>query len=72
LAKNYGQIVANRVRASALQLGHAFAIAGLALLFDAPLPFGSPDHRGRMPYWSLPAAALAHRAYLGWFLEDQK
>jgi hypothetical protein len=71
LAKNCGQIVANRVRASASQLGHAFAIAGSALLFDALLPFGSPDHRGRAPYWSLPTAALARRD-LGWFLEGQK
>jgi hypothetical protein len=72
LARNCGQIGANRVRASALQLGHAFAIAGLALLFDALLPFGLSDHRGQMPYWSVPAAALVHRAYLAWLLEYQK
>jgi hypothetical protein len=48
-AKNCGHIVANRVRANVLQLGRVFAIAGLALLFDALLPFGSPDHRCRMP-----------------------
>jgi hypothetical protein len=42
-AKNCGQIVANRVRASVLQPGHAYAIAGFALLFDGLLPFGSPS-----------------------------
>jgi hypothetical protein len=69
--KNCGQIVANRVLASVLQLDHAFAIAGFALLFDAPLPFGSPAHRGRMPYWSL-AATLVQRAHLGRLLGPQK
>jgi hypothetical protein len=48
--KNCGQIVANTVLASVLQLDHAFAIAGFALLFDVPLPFWSSAHRGRMPY----------------------
>jgi hypothetical protein len=66
-----GQIVANRVLASVLQLDHAFAIAVFALLFDALLPFGSPAHRGRMPYWSL-TATLVQRAHLGRLLGPQK
>lgn len=69
--KYCGQIVANRVLASVLQLDHAFAIAVFALLFDALLPFGSPAHRGRMPYWSL-AATLVQRAHPGRLLGPQK
>jgi hypothetical protein len=71
-AKNCGQIVAKRVRASVLQLGHAYAIAGFALLFDALPPFVSPAHRGRQPYWTLLAAGLAQQAHLGRLLEAQK
>jgi hypothetical protein len=70
-AKNCAKTVANRVRASVLQLGHALAIAGFALLFDALLAFVPPAHRS-IPYWLLLAAALAQPAYLGRLLEAQK
>ena len=58
-AKNCGQIVANRVRASVLQLDDVFAIAGFGLLFDALLPFGPPARRGRIPRWSPLVAAVS-------------
>ena len=58
-AKNCGQIVANRVRASVLQLDDVFAIAGFGLLFDALLPFGPPARRGRILRWSPLVAAVS-------------
>jgi hypothetical protein len=67
-AKNCVQIVANMVR----EFDHDFAIAGYALLPDAPLLSVSPGHRGWIPYWSPLAAALSQpRSNLVRFLGPQ-
>jgi hypothetical protein len=50
----------------------AFAIAGYALLLEPLLPFLSPTHCGRRPYWPLLAATLAQRAHSGLLLGPQK
>jgi hypothetical protein len=67
-AKDCAQIVANRDS----ELGYAFATAGYALLLEALLPFGSPAHCGRRPYWPLLAAPLAQRAHFGRLFGPQK
>jgi hypothetical protein len=67
-AKDCAQIVANKVR----ELGYAFAIAGYAPLLDALLPFGSPAHRGWIPYWPLLSPTLAQRGHFGRLLVPQK
>jgi hypothetical protein len=66
-AKDCAQIVANKVG----ELGYAFAIAGYALLLEPLLPFVSPTHCGRRPYWPLLAATLVQRAHFGLLLGPQ-
>jgi hypothetical protein len=67
-AKYCAQFVANRDS----EHGYAFAIAGYALLLEPLLPFLSPTHCGRRPYWPLLAATLAQRAHSGLLLGPQK